>query len=749
MLVGMLPLSVIPAMAADGSDGTAATDPPVIKSRWRYKENPTWLKVSNSGGSRSGIARLKALMEDPGGGAAVYIKLTSDLVYTGDKDFNLTMKVVGCKHLDLNGHKLIYGVDPNKHSTFIKVTENAELHIYDSQNGGGYIHYEGKLTDSIADLERSLIDVETGGALFVNGGKLEAGRSKHIYGSAWTESIWEDNDDDDFDDYVGNITHIISGYAISVAEGGKCVINGGEFYGRDRNTSATLRLDGPLNIINSGYFKGNSGANAISFLSHTYAKAFINSGDFDTHKNDRLMVSKSSTFGITGTFAYGEYGKAFNYRDFVTFNPLADVVISGSGGKQRQTAKVTPQADSFSLEYPGWDTFNPASAAPRYVYIYADSFTPYYKGQEHWLNQDYNPSTKYYIEAHWQIFDKNGNPVSHKRRFVSNEGFDDLPKGVDMRDFYAPDGSSPLELEYGENYSIRCTLQEAWIGYGSQKHILESSAEHKFTVSEIDPSYLDFGLTDVRQVMGKSDFTLEVKGENQSDPAYTNALNNPSFTFGYEESDGTFIPMAAIPAADADKWTTLEYAMPSGKLTIVGCLGGRDDRGVYHTVYDKRGVFVMPRIESAYLNLEDFVPSPTNILNPSPNGQGKYPSLQLRAITQDKLEAAGLTPADVRWERLNEYNGKWEVVTMAMEGLSPEPYTGYLVMTDSRSGRYRASVEYDGQRWYSPVLTVNGRDYTTGQQMTVTVDSPLMEVNKDYSAVFTYAPDPQTAAPSE
>ena len=154
----------------------------------------------------------------------------------------------------------------------------------------------------------------------------------------------------------------------------------------------------------------------------------------------------------------------------------------------------------------------------------------------------------------------------------------------------------------------------------------------------------------------------------------------------------------------------------------------------------------MPRIESAYLNLEDFVPSPTNILNPSPNGQGKYPSLQLRAITQDKLEAAGLTPADVLWERLNEYNGKWEVVTMATEGLSPEPYTGYLVMTDSRSGRYRASVEYDGQRWYSPVLTVNGRDYTTGQQMTVTVDSPLMEVNKDYSAVFTYAPDPNSGS---
>lgn len=746
MLVGMLPLSVIPAMAAGGSDGTetidlsaipasaadgtATTDPPVIKSRWQYKENPTWIQVNNSGGNRNGIARLKALMEDPGGGAAVYIKLTSDLVYTGDDSYNLTMEVVGCKHLDLNGHKLIYGVDASwGNYPFITVNGGSELHIYDSQNGGGYIHYEGKLTAYTISIPRTLIKVASDGALFVNGGKLEAGRSKEIYGTGWTGP--------NLDYYTGNITHYIAGHAVSSY--GSCVINGGDFYGRGVDYSALYSLGST--IVNAGYFKGFTNADSVN--AHSFSNLYINSGDFDTHKNDRILYENSSDEYEPEGFVYGEYGKAFGLHH-PTPNPLADVVISGSGGKQRQTAKVTPQADSFSLEYPGWDTFNPASAAPRYAYINADSFTPYYKGQEHWLNQDYNPSTKYYIEANWQIFDKNGNPVSENRRFVSNKGFDDLPKFVYMNNLRAPDGSSPLDLEYGESYTIRCTLKEAWIGYGSQKHILESSAEHKFTVSEIDPAYLDFGLTDVRQVMGKSDFTLEVKGENQSDPAYTDALNNPSFTFGYEESDGTFIPMAAIPAADADKWTTLEYAMPSGKLTIVGCLGGRDDRGVYHTVYDKWGVFVMPRIESAYLNFENFVPSPTNILNPSPNGQGKYPSLQLRAITQDKLEAAGLTPADVLWERLNEYNGKWEVVTMATEGLSPEPYTGYLVMTDSRSGSYRASVEYDGQRWYSPVLTVNGRDYTTGQQMTVTVDSPLMEVNKDYSAVFTYAPDPNS-----
>ena len=375
MVFSLVPFSAIPASAADG---TAATDPPVIKSRWKYKENPTWLQVSNSGGSRSGIARLKALMEDPGGGAAVYIKLTSDLVYTGDKGFNLTMKVVGCKHLDLNGHKLIYGVDPRGGDyPFITVNGGSELHIYDSQNGGGYIHYEGKLTAYTISIPRTLIEVASDGALFVNGGKLEAGRSKEIYGTNWRRSGY-------LDYYTGNITHYIAGHAVSSR--GSCVINGGDFYGRGVDYRALYGLGST--IVNAGYFKGFTNADSVS--AHSYSlkgNLYINSGDFDTHKNERILHENPGDEYEPEGFVYGEYGTAFGLKP-PTPNPLADVVISGSGGKQRQTAKVTPQADSFSLEYPGWDTFNPASAAPRYVYIYADSFTPYYKGQEHWLNQD-------------------------------------------------------------------------------------------------------------------------------------------------------------------------------------------------------------------------------------------------------------------------------------------------------------------------------------------------------------------------
>ena len=69
--------------------------------------------------------------------------------------------------------------------------------------------------------------------------------------------------------------------------------------------------------------------------------------------------------------------------------------------------------------------------------------------------------------------------------------------------------------------------------------------------------------------------------------------------------------MAAIPAADADKWTTLEDAMPSGKLTIVGCLGGMTTEGCCTTHIKRMGCLCHARIESAYLNREiSFRPPP-------------------------------------------------------------------------------------------------------------------------------------------
>ena len=747
MVLSLVPLSAVPAMAADGSDGTAATDPPVIKSKWAYNPDPEWVGVNNRNGDYEGLRSLENLLESSiNNHIPLFIQLGSDIKCYNDSGFYRLIEVNGCKHLDLNGHTVFYSVDDHHEDYgdfFITVKEGAELHLYDSKGGGG-INFDAQLGSSDIKLQRNLIQVEEGGTLFVNGVKLEAGRSKEIHGR-WEE--WHGDDS-----YYGNIRHLVTGNAIYLNSGSQCVINGGEFYGRGVGKAAIyVSAHNVSLVINDGYFKGNSGAEGLRYLngnSNTNI-AYINSASFDTHKNDRLlyMYDSSIVSSDDGSFTYGKYGYAIAASDSggLVYNPAAKVSESGEGGSKNSRHRITvtlPSAgvgDSFSLEYPGWDTFNPNSEVPRYVYIDADTFTPYFKGQEHHLNQDYNPDTEYYMQVRWQIFDKDGNPVSNELQSTSREGFDDLNKEMSLHLFRDPDDLNSLpDLKYGENYTLRCTLKEAWIG--AEEHIFESSAEHKFIVSEIDPSYIQFQLTDVRQVMGKSDFTLEVKGDDWLTDETIKPLENRAYIFGYG-SGYDLTPLASILVSNKDQWTTLQD-IPEGPQTITGVLTGFDERGVSHAVFDAQGVFVMPRIQYHGLGTADFVEPSDNTITFTPNSQGKYPQISLRAITVDKLQAAGLTAADVRWERFNEYTGKWVVIQgNNVEGVTVETSTGYLMLADSRSGSYRASVEYKGKRWYSPVLTINGRDYSTGQKMTVTVDSPLMEANKDLSANLTYTPD--------
>lgn len=335
MLVGMVPFSVIPAMAAGFGDVQ-------VTSSYPYDPNPRWVEINNSSGNKRGISYLKSLMDTTGPGYKVkYIKLTSDLEYLGDDNFNLTMSVNECVHLDLNGHELIYGVDEKVGAKpFITVNGGSELHIYDSQNGGGYIHYEGKLTSKIGAIPRDLIVVKNGGKLFVNGGELEAGRSKEIFGT-WNESYHIDSQRDNYQDidiWTGKIRHLIAGDAIDLQPGSQCVINGGEFYGRgdyDCHGAAIRACDATL-IINGGFFKGNSGADALLIDNGDKTGTYIiNGGEFDTHKNDRLMRDDGhALWANDGEFYFGIYGYAIKNKQKVTFNPGADVAISGTGGNK-------------------------------------------------------------------------------------------------------------------------------------------------------------------------------------------------------------------------------------------------------------------------------------------------------------------------------------------------------------------------------------------------------------------------------
>lgn len=95
MLIGMLPLSIIPTQAAS------------------FNPSPNWTSISNKDGNYFGLGVLQTFLRQPD---TQYLKLTSNLKYVGDDDFKLTMTVKGVKYLDLNGYALVYGVDRRDYS---------------------------------------------------------------------------------------------------------------------------------------------------------------------------------------------------------------------------------------------------------------------------------------------------------------------------------------------------------------------------------------------------------------------------------------------------------------------------------------------------------------------------------------------------------------------------------------------------------------------------------------------------------
>ena len=449
MLIGMLPLSIIPTQAAS------------------YNPSPNWTSISNKDGNYFGLGVLQTFLRQPD---TQYLKLTSNLKYVGDDDFKLNITVKGVKHLDLNGHALVYGVDKSDYSwynPFITIEEGAELYIYDSAGKGGYIHYEGKLTSKDARIQRTLITVNKGGKLVVNGGKLEAGRSKEIYGK------WYSQDDE----YTGNIRHQIVGYAVKLNGNSTAILNGGEFYGRGSEFAAIYADDNSTLIINDAYIQGAGSAHGISCL--RAKNVSIRSVEIDTKK-----VTRYADFTDTAPkrYRYGEYGMAINGK-------LSDLVVGNvkitqsdpykkdvTGRRVHQYATVTPaETDTnvgLQLQDPGWSTFstdttNLVTAEERRVSI-KDGFTPHYSGYETELFRDYNNNTDYTILSEWQIFDKNGKTAVSNHQSSQAFSYAGLEKSIDMRKFKAVNGTDDLKLKNGELYVLRLTIYEIWRGYTKQ-----------------------------------------------------------------------------------------------------------------------------------------------------------------------------------------------------------------------------------------------------------------------------------------
>ena len=270
----------------------------------------------------AGPQSLKKYLEMDGD---VTIKLVSNIIHTTKVSdigpYWITLGK-GKKTLDLNGFSAELNAETGFETTMIKIPEGSELIVNDSSgnNSGklfcyGRIDHPGKygLNYSTKDVKyRNVVEVD-GGVLTVNGGTLEAGRSKQI----WIADAM------DIIDWKGQLGSALSwgmlgraaarrfdGYAWQQVNGdcitlnsGYVTINDGVFLGRGFSylnayfdDTAVLQLEGSRSAvirgkegildINGGEFYAKGNADVFSLSKNAYKggniSGKIKAGVFDT-----------------------------------------------------------------------------------------------------------------------------------------------------------------------------------------------------------------------------------------------------------------------------------------------------------------------------------------------------------------------------------------------------------------------------------------------------------------------------------
>ena len=196
MLVGMLPLSVLPASAADTDDA----------SSWPTGEETVTINASAiqkqlDCTKQAAFDKAYLLLSDALKSSSVrYIRLEDDIQNDENNSKIYTLYISGEKRLDLNGYEIeiwrnlyrtstsiISGKDHyHPATTLFVVKKGADLTIYDtSSKGTGRINSNSDLIRdnncATPNPARHLFRVASGGKLTVNGGTLEAGRTIKVF----------------------------------------------------------------------------------------------------------------------------------------------------------------------------------------------------------------------------------------------------------------------------------------------------------------------------------------------------------------------------------------------------------------------------------------------------------------------------------------------------------------------------------------------------------------------------------------
>ncbi len=308
------------------------------------------------------------------------IIVTRDIIYTCQVsdvgDYWVTLGS-GQKTLNLNGKSVELNAETGMETTMIRVPKGADLTINDtSGDNSGTLFCYGKMETPRTDMGpryfndkvkyRNVLEIDRG-AVTINGGTLEAGRSKKMW-------IYDGRDVYDLRhmlDYTiqfgvlglaigarfdGYAYQQVNGDCITVKDG-SLLVNDGIFLGRgfsnletfvkdndndvdvEFSRSACLRLLGGSTIINGGTFWGRGNADVLGTTKN--AKITVKSGTFSTNHLRILLVP---TINVTLMGYWEPYVIGHAQRYGYMYHPASDVgsvrLTSDMLDPQRNTAEL-------------------------------------------------------------------------------------------------------------------------------------------------------------------------------------------------------------------------------------------------------------------------------------------------------------------------------------------------------------------------------------------------------------------------
>ena len=736
MLVGMLPLSVLPASAA-------GTDDP---SSWPNGEDTVTINASaiqKQLGCTKQAAFDKAYLQLSNAlqsSSVRYIRLEDDIKNDENNSKGYTLYISGEKHLDLNGYEIeiwrnlyrtstsiISGCDHyHPATTLFVVKKGADLTIYDtSSKGTGRINSNSDLIRdnncATPNPARHLFRVASGGKLTVNGGTLEAGRTIKVFN-------W----------YSGRfIRQYVSGSAITADAGSTVVINGGKLIsrglgnseGRERNSlllssqCATLVINRSETtttniIINDGEFLANAGGSCVYLSKDKGNVNFqVRGGKFTCDKNDEYYsssIESKNTYTDNGYYYYGagKYGKTFETIDVRhVMHPNSritkEVTENDSGRPEVVVQPITGTHDEIiKIKNPGFSVWYPAGSNSRIVELDTESYTPLYADCEDAPNSDYNSKTSYSpnIVAAWQFVDSKG-------KAISNMVITDWDEPVRLSAFTALDSSTASAFyATGEYKTLTCTVYEYW--KMKNTYDIQNSASYQIYFSDTDMSHVSTSMTAV-QSSNQSSSTTPIKATAWMADYYSQwaQLTGRQVRFGYKQSGSASKQVGVTVEKDGEASYTYTN-LPEGEVTLWAEFAGFLPDSQEVTFQTEVKVFVLPKIACSTSETSNFSTQSTEQYSVNASNLGK--PLYLKATDSSKLPSGAV----LKWQIYDNNADEWVTLPNTNYSDLTVNSNGILKLADGRSGTYRSWVQYNGQSWYSPIdLCVVGKDKTIGQSI--------------------------------